>query len=350
MIFCFLNNLVAKFGPTIQINASHRGGGNLVISAMKEGRFDCKLNLSYFFLPSFFASSLSFLSHIYLLHIYISLLFQLQNLLSFSSSSDSDFDLSFLRQRVFRFDFGHFCFRIGDFRFISSKKKNSKKIGMKKACELCKQAARICCESDQASLCWDCDAKVHSANFLVARHSRNLLCRVCQSPTSWSAAGSKLEPTYSACRKCARKTVCDGEDEEEEKAVEEEEEMAENHVVPWSPPPDSSLSGGEAVVHGGEAAVVRKRGRSDRPIIDDLNICTPSSEAAASVADSVSRGESTPQRKFRRTDGGEAEARVPKSPIVAAVKRFRREEAVPCEEMPRAVDLNLTLTLGLFSR
>ncbi|XP_041992356.1 B-box zinc finger protein 32-like [Salvia splendens] len=189
---------------------------------------------------------------------------------------------------------------------------------MKKTCELCKQAARIHCESDQAILCWDCDAKVHSANFLVARHSRNLLCRVCQSPTSWSSPGSKLSPTYSSCRKCADNF--DGEHEEEEKSAAEEEEMAENHVAPWSPPPESSLSGGEAA-HGREAAsVVKKRSRLDHDrldhdrtaIIEDLNICT----------DSVTRGIATTRSKFRRSEGA---------------------AAAPEE---RDVDLNLTLGLS----
>ncbi|KAL1555569.1 zinc finger protein CONSTANS-LIKE 4-like [Salvia divinorum] len=217
---------------------------------------------------------------------------------------------------------------------------------MKKSCELCKQTARIHCESDQASLCWDCDGRVHSANFLVARHSRNLLCRVCQSPTPWSAAGSKLEATYSACRRCAKGSAGrDGDREEEEKAA---EEMAENHVAPWSPPPESSLSGGD----GGEAAVTRKRGRleNDRVIIDDLNICT----TAAEVADSVCRGISTRQRKSQRVGGGEFEARASEmeSPTEeAAVRRFLPEEEVPGDKTAdyraRAVDLNLTL--GLFN-
>ncbi|GAB4859497.1 hypothetical protein Ancab_010964 [Ancistrocladus abbreviatus] len=73
---------------------------------------------------------------------------------------------------------------------------------MKKSCELCKSPAWIYCESDQASLCWDCDFKVHGANFLVARHSRGLLCQVCQSPTPWSASGAKLGPTVSVCDRC----------------------------------------------------------------------------------------------------------------------------------------------------
>lgn len=154
--------------------------------------------------------------------------------------------------------------------FLPGKKKKGKKKKMKKSCELCKRTARLHCESDQARLCWDCDAKVHSANFLVARHSRNLLCRLCQSPTAWSAAGSKLEPTYSYCRKCAGRAACGGGNgEDEEKAV--KEEVAEIHVLPSSPPPppESSLSGGDGF-HGGEAAGARKRvriGNNDRPAL-----------------------------------------------------------------------------------
>ncbi|KAF9670891.1 hypothetical protein SADUNF_Sadunf13G0116200 [Salix dunnii] len=59
-------------------------------------------------------------------------------------------------------------------------------------CELCKSAARTYCESDQANLCWNCDAKVHGANFLVARHARALLCQSCQSLTPWKASGAQL--------------------------------------------------------------------------------------------------------------------------------------------------------------
>ncbi|KAF8030030.1 hypothetical protein BT93_E2450 [Corymbia citriodora subsp. variegata] len=55
------------------------------------------------------------------------------------------------------------------------------------------------CRSD---LCWDCDSSVHAANFLVAKHSRNLLCRSCQSPTPWNASGPRLAPIVSACEKC----------------------------------------------------------------------------------------------------------------------------------------------------
>ncbi|KAJ6416481.1 hypothetical protein OIU84_002359 [Salix udensis] len=70
-----------------------------------------------------------------------------------------------------------------------------------KRCELCDSLAKVYCESDQANLCWDCDANVHSANFLVAKHSRSLLCHVCQSLTPWSGTGPKLGPTLSVCKR-----------------------------------------------------------------------------------------------------------------------------------------------------
>ncbi|KAL3645412.1 hypothetical protein CASFOL_010592 [Castilleja foliolosa] len=106
---------------------------------------------------------------------------------------------------------------------------------MNRSCELCEGTARIHCESDHASLCWDCDAEVHSANFLVARHSRNFLCHVCQSPTPWSASGPKLGTTAAVCQQCAMGEICE--------VVEEvaPEEM-ENQGMLWSPPPSSESS------------------------------------------------------------------------------------------------------------
>ncbi|KAK4858879.1 hypothetical protein QYF36_023347 [Acer negundo] len=137
------------------------------------------------------------------------------------------------------------------------------------------------CESDQASLCWDCDERVHGANFLVAKHTRTLLCHVCQSPTPWIGSGPKLGPTISVCNVCvgsksscsSREQRSNGEEEEEEEEEddddvdvdvdddddgggdhEEEEEDddddEENQVVPWTsttpppppPPPVSSSS------------------------------------------------------------------------------------------------------------
>ncbi|CAN7033109.1 hypothetical protein IGI04_031557 [Brassica rapa subsp. trilocularis] len=169
----------------------------------------------------------------------------------------------------------------------------------KKKCDLCDGVARMYCESDQANLCWNCDGKVHGANFLVAKHTRCLLCTSCQSLTPWKATGLRLGPTFSVCDSCvALKSAAAGgggvrivsddksqeingsehevdsaesydddedEDEDEEYSSEDEdveEEEAENQVVPWSaeaaaqlPPMMSSSSSSD----GGD--LVGKRGR-----------------------------------------------------------------------------------------
>ncbi|KAF5475572.1 hypothetical protein F2P56_007366 [Juglans regia] len=144
-----------------------------------------------------------------------------------------------------------------------------------KKCELCDSPANLYCESDQASLCWDCDARVHGANFLVAKHSRTLLCHVCQSSTPWNGSGPKLGPTISVCEICVNSNVkneagnegndhdngADGvgdsddddsdsddnfeEEEDDDGQGDNDEDEEENQVVPWSstpPPPTSSSS------------------------------------------------------------------------------------------------------------
>ncbi|KAL5548085.1 hypothetical protein UlMin_003316 [Ulmus minor] len=165
-------------------------------------------------------------------------------------------------------------------------------------CELCGLLARINCESDQASLCWDCDEKVHGANFLVAKHSRTLLCHVCHSPTPWKASGSKLSPTVSVCETCVdlhgRKLepARDRDDEEfeeedddevemfssdeEDEEFEVEEEEGENQVVPLafsdsSSPPAGSSSGSEE-----ERLSTTKRSRENADLDSDDESTTES--------------------------------------------------------------------------
>ncbi|KAG0477244.1 hypothetical protein HPP92_014085 [Vanilla planifolia] len=171
-----------------------------------------------------------------------------------------------------------------------------------KRCGLCDRAARMYCESDQACLCWECDAKVHGANFLVARHTRELLCRNCQEQTPWRAAGPRLNPTISVCESCAAvgKAVREGEveeglgggaemmeedddddeyeeeDSELEEEEDEEEEEGENQVVPWtltSPPPPSSSSGEESSSPGRARAslFLRLRENADPDSQNEMN-------------------------------------------------------------------------------
>ncbi|CAI7788042.1 unnamed protein product [Closterium sp. NIES-53] len=67
-----------------------------------------------------------------------------------------------------------------------------------RSCELCTQPAALRCDADSAFLCATCDAAVHSANFIVLRHSRHLLCALCSSPTSWEAPSPFHQPAAAA--------------------------------------------------------------------------------------------------------------------------------------------------------
>ncbi|KAG1326861.1 B-box zinc finger protein 32 [Cocos nucifera] len=73
----------------------------------------------------------------------------------------------------------------------------------RRLCELCEGEAAVYCEPDSAFLCWACDAAVHGANFLVARHVRRVACADCWSLDAGrliSGAGSP--PIRYICRSC----------------------------------------------------------------------------------------------------------------------------------------------------
>lgn len=176
-------------------------------------------------------------------------------------------------------------------------KRNYLKMGKKK-CELCDGVARMFCESDQASLCWDCDGKVHGANFLVAKHTRCLLCSVCQSPTPWEASGLRFGPTVSICESClARKnnfSVAGSSKQNLKKEIdndddcEEGEEEAENQLVTCDAAPamssSSSVSSGEERFSGdGGMVVKRTRGGLDLDCSDGCDTSSTSSSSSTLV-------------------------------------------------------------------
>lgn len=72
-----------------------------------------------------------------------------------------------------------------------------------KACELCSDRARLYCTSDAAFLCYSCDAHVHKANFLVARHCRELLCARCAAFAGRSFSGAASSRDSPLCRSCS---------------------------------------------------------------------------------------------------------------------------------------------------
>lgn len=71
-----------------------------------------------------------------------------------------------------------------------------------KKCELCPRVAQIHCDADSAHLCSGCDVKVHTANFLVSRHVRVLLCSICQAETTWRACGGRPNKEHHKCKQC----------------------------------------------------------------------------------------------------------------------------------------------------
>ncbi|KAM1000929.1 hypothetical protein ACFX2I_007509 [Malus domestica] len=170
-----------------------------------------------------------------------------------------------------------------------------------KECELCGVRARVHCEADQARLCWDCDGKIHGANFLVAKHPRSLLCHGCQSLTPWTGSGSKLTPTVSVCETCVERRGSkferraevqeseaenDGDDDDEEREVEDGDDDCDesdddaNQVVPWSccsytaaePPPVAGCSSSKEEE---EEYSVSKRMRGNADEASDLRCETP---------------------------------------------------------------------------
>ncbi|KAH7652964.1 B-box-type zinc finger domain-containing protein [Dioscorea alata] len=205
-----------------------------------------------------------------------------------------------------------------------------------KECELCEKAARMYCESDQASLCWECDARVHGANFLVARHTRSLLCRGCQEPTPWRASGARLGQTVSVCDRCTgiKRNGSDAErdaavedggegdneedededdDEEEEdeddddgEEEEEEEEDGENQVVPgtMTPPPPpvaSSSSSDECSTRIRNGILKRMRESTDLAPQDDLHSSSSHHQPRSSPDDEATSLRPTKDRKTAAT-------------------------------------------------
>ncbi|GFQ05761.1 B-box zinc finger protein 32 [Phtheirospermum japonicum] len=257
----------------------------------------------------------------------------------------------------------------------------------RKGCELCSSPARMFCESDQASLCWGCDEKVHAANFLVAKHSRTLLCHVCHSPTPWTASGLKLGPTVSVCHGCADGGVAnrggsatssrrrdddddddggggydspesesdDGEyyiDSEGFSEDEEEEEDGENQVVPWSdtgsnsPPAEAAAelarySDGEDNVSLSSS----KRTRENAFESEDENMCCSSGDLDLNQRESgenvgCSSSSARPSKMRRRSNGGPSPEQAPDgnappsgtAAIVEKLRRFHQEIAAEGEE------------------
>ncbi|XP_076930379.1 uncharacterized protein LOC143595157 [Bidens hawaiensis] len=154
-------------------------------------------------------------------------------------------------------------------------------------CELCSHIARIYCQSDNASLCYNCDQTVHSSNFLVAKHSRTLLCHKCQSPTPWTASGLNLGRAATVCVNCLDDDRSNDVVEENNNNNLEDEETdgdddtetttddAENQVVPWSSSVVSPPVNGSSSVEACSSRSVTNRERVEGHIdSEDDSLCS----------------------------------------------------------------------------
>ncbi|XP_057766578.1 putative zinc finger protein CONSTANS-LIKE 11 [Salvia miltiorrhiza] len=227
-------------------------------------------------------------------------------------------------------------------------------------CELCSNPARMFCDSDQASLCWECDEKVHAANFLVAKHSRTLLCHVCHSPTPWKAAGPKLGPTVSVCHACAHRnqhpsqttetdsddddrqysaTETDDSSEDEDEA--EAEDVDENQVVPWSDSPPASADDEEENENENVSLSSSKRARDDPfPSSEDEDGCCSSenAEMRSYESESYENCSSSSLRPLKMRREGEGTAA-----IVEKLRRFEQQIVTVREESVEASAIILGL-------
>ncbi|KAJ7952055.1 B-box zinc finger protein [Quillaja saponaria] len=70
-------------------------------------------------------------------------------------------------------------------------------------CELCEGEATVYCGSDSAFLCRNCDAGVHQANFLVARHIRQTLCSKCKGFSGNQVSGFGSGNPRPVCLSCS---------------------------------------------------------------------------------------------------------------------------------------------------
>ncbi|KAL1292637.1 hypothetical protein HN51_053204 [Arachis hypogaea] len=154
-------------------------------------------------------------------------------------------------------------------------------------CELCKEKASLYCASDSAFLCWKCDATVHNANFLVARHRRRLLCFNCNSFAGVHISGASSRRTAANCRSCSPTEI--------HYSDEEEEEEEEDNSLCSSPPSSSSSS--SACVSSSEP---RAGNKIRTKYLPEKRIRTVTSSGSAVTTDDDDF--STPKQKRQRNN------------------------------------------------
>ncbi|KAL5713587.1 hypothetical protein ACHQM5_015650 [Ranunculus cassubicifolius] len=196
---------------------------------------------------------------------------------------------------------------------------------MKRECALCTDPAKVYCESDESSLCWKCDWKIHSANFLVAKHCRCLLCHFCQSLTQWKASGEKIGSTLSVCQNCVL-TQHKHRLHTNQNLDESEGDSVNDQVVPWM---SSSASVSSSTSDQQSSAEFTKRIRDEDVEIDSNkdDLCCSSSSSQENT-DETSL-ESLRPLKIRKLEDSSVLSGLKDSEesnvLVEELKRFHRE-------------------------
>ncbi|KAF8053870.1 hypothetical protein N665_1367s0007 [Sinapis alba] len=146
----------------------------------------------------------------------------------------------------------------------------------KKKCELCDRLARMFCESDQASLCWDCDIKIHGANFLGIRFGpTGSICEFCLAGTNNSVTGSSNQNL--------KKEINSNDNDDD---CEEGEEEAKNQVVPWDA---ASVMSSSSSVSSGEESFSGDGGDFDLDCSDGCDTSSTSSSSSTLVLKTAKR-------------------------------------------------------------
>ncbi|KAI9073051.1 hypothetical protein K1719_044971 [Acacia pycnantha] len=84
---------------------------------------------------------------------------------------------------------------------------------LRRSCELCGEEAYLYCGADSAFLCCKCDEKVHDANFLVARHIREVLCYYCRCLAGRQVSGTVAPCETITCQSCSPENHSDEDDD-----------------------------------------------------------------------------------------------------------------------------------------
>ncbi|KAF3325626.1 zinc finger protein CONSTANS-LIKE 1-like protein [Carex littledalei] len=172
----------------------------------------------------------------------------------------------------------------------------------KKICDLCCVAvARVLCESDDASLCWGCDAAVHGANFLVARHVRVLMCRVCLGRTAWLASGARVGPAASLCCRCSDRKERSG---IVERGEGEGEGEVENQVVPLklAPPLSDDSSSSSSTLPADDLSCASTQSSDSRSTGAESGVAEHEATSSSSSSESKPKQSKRRKRSFAATD------------------------------------------------